>query len=265
MRKLRRNEMCYCGSGKKYKKCCLKLDSERNRKESYEKNFTTGWKVANDSQGKIGFNKAINLVKKKRHSFVASNTDLVYDLFLDEEFGHWNEEGRNFMTIREQANFNRVAIELTEVLVTFSEYMWNANIDFTKDNMRKWFKDCIVKYDACNLGSKRKGFYRIMNESDYNSFENFIRIFFENKSRNLNEIESYYSGDRVITNDAETWHLHKLQKEVLRKSFIFGENIEVNYEKSFNLAQQDIARKEDRYMLIDDMFKSNQLAYSYNS
>ena len=68
----------------------------------------------------------------------------------------------------------------------------------------------------------REKFYKIMNESDFNSFENFIRIFFDNKSRNLKEIESYHNGDRVITADAETWHLYKLQKEVLRKSFIFG-------------------------------------------
>lgn len=34
MSKIRRNEPCHCGSGKKYKKCCMKKDEEKQRRQA---------------------------------------------------------------------------------------------------------------------------------------------------------------------------------------------------------------------------------------
>jgi len=36
MSKLGRNELCYCGSGKKYKKCCLEVDNGKKKVEVLE-------------------------------------------------------------------------------------------------------------------------------------------------------------------------------------------------------------------------------------
>lgn len=38
MSKLGRNEPCHCGSGKKYKKCCLNKDEEKNQMDSNSNN-----------------------------------------------------------------------------------------------------------------------------------------------------------------------------------------------------------------------------------
>ena len=59
MKKLGRNEPCHCGSGKKYKKCCLDEDIERYGKKAI--------KITNLMDNKeMSYDKGVELYEKER-------------------------------------------------------------------------------------------------------------------------------------------------------------------------------------------------------
>lgn len=143
MNKPKVNEFCYCGSDKKYKKCCLKKDSEMKYNENLK--YTEGQTEHSD---KIKF--CINFYSKlfENHRIINITNDI-------------NQENYKTYLIK---NLNTKTIMLVERTET-NEDLFSEKSDTNRN-------DIILMY---------KGGYKVFPAIDILKYEDDIKKFIESK------------------------------------------------------------------------------------
>ena len=143
MNKVKVNESCYCGSDKKYKKCCLKKDSELKYNENLK--YTEGQTEHSD---KIKF--CINFYSKlfENHKIINITNDITTE---------------NYKTYLIK-NLNTKTIMLVEQTET-NEDLFSEKSDTARN-------DIILMY---------KGGYKVFPAIDILKYEDDIKKFIESK------------------------------------------------------------------------------------
>jgi len=216
MRKIGRNEKCHCGSNKKYKKCHFALDKT----------------IKAESEMGIGLVQVDRLGKMKKNQ-------------LKNQYGHIKFKFKyvKLHELVQMRNRNRYEndcivqgnVEMTEILAIITEWMWHSENEFTKENLHKWIREMIFDWDVLNVKSQvgKESVYWFFNCEHNEIIDTWVNMFIKNKKRYLEEIEFHNSGKAVITHDANTWCLHGLEREVLKRVVAKSERIHISYTSEF--------------------------------
>lgn len=123
---LGRNEPCYCGSGKKYKKCCLKYDEEKLNKgvvprptgESFEIAITTHDISFGIKQLALAQLEQINIWLSRKHiqpgNIQVNSTDLYELVSTDDMVEHYLKINREVLIVKNRPNIHLELMNLRE-------------------------------------------------------------------------------------------------------------------------------------------------------
>lgn len=126
-----RNEPCYCGSGKKYKKCCLKFDEEKLSKgeiprpsgDSFEIAYTTHDLSFGIKQMALAQLEQIGIWLSKKHikpsSIQVNSTDLYELATTDDMIEHYLRIIREVLMVKGTPNIHLELMNLRERAKTF--------------------------------------------------------------------------------------------------------------------------------------------------
>ena len=148
---LNRNDKCYCGSGKKYKNCCMEKDIEIER-------FARKVKIVEDAQAKYAetYIKILNFSKEERFAeYRKSAEDIFYILnseSVKNKFGKFFNtyfisdcllEGKSTLTQIYAAENEATDKELRIMNSLINSYVSIYTIE-KKENDRAILKDCLL-------------------------------------------------------------------------------------------------------------------------
>ncbi|MCF6777770.1 SEC-C domain-containing protein [Thiotrichales bacterium 19X7-9] len=205
MKKLGRNESCHCGSGKKYKKCCL---PQENTKKQENKEF---------------FNQAFKLPEPKKNQNFSCKT--LPTIPMSEELNLIFDKCINHVIETDKAFFKKAKKDMSTLFRHrmafdgYSENKINKFIDALDENytkiwaVSKWIPDLLDQMEIDEHNISEKQLIRKLANQDgfFNEDEKQTALLISNAAF------SYYLVEEVLENN----------NQILLKDLLFGNKFNV--------------------------------------